>query len=152
MVSRIGPDSGSRRTFQDKVINGSELGITSDDCERKDDPAAGYHRCEVGDTRALLEKVDRIDGAIGYAELGMSRKYSRVRPVSIDKKEPLVGNITNDSYRFCAREYAYTYREPPGDGSLPAGFLSYLNTEIGSNILREGSLIPARDVPDTMCG
>ena len=33
MVSRVGPDSGSRRVFRDKVLAGDqELGITSDDC------------------------------------------------------------------------------------------------------------------------
>jgi phosphate transport system substrate-binding protein len=152
MVSRIGPDSGSRRAFQDKALGGSELGITSDDCESKDDPAAGYYRCEVGSTRELLEHVDRIDGAIGYAELGASSAYTRVRPVSIDDQAPEVGNVIGGRYRFCAREYAYTYQEQPRDGTLAAEFLDYLRTESARSILRRDDLIPSAEVSESLCG
>ncbi len=41
MVSRVGPDSGSRRMFREKVLAGDqELGISSDDCRHDDDPVA----------------------------------------------------------------------------------------------------------------
>jgi phosphate transport system substrate-binding protein len=152
MVSRIGPDSGSRRAFQDKALGGPELGITSDDCESKDNPASGYYRCEVGSTRELLEYVDRIDGAIGYAELGASRDYPRVGPVSIDDQAPLVGNVIGGRYRFCAREYAYTYQEQPRDGTLAAEFLNYLRTDSAQSILRRDDLIPSSEVPESLCG
>lgn len=151
MVSRIGPDSSSRRTSQDRTIGGQELGITSDNCESKDDPAAGYYRCESGGTRELLGSVDRIDGAIGYAEVGASRGYTRVKLVAIDGHAPTVGDVINGSYRFCATEYPYTYREPPQEGSLPDAFLDYLGTDRGQDVLRDDELVPAADVPASAC-
>ncbi|TCC47748.1 hypothetical protein E0H75_23660 [Kribbella capetownensis] len=50
MVSRVGPDSGSRRVFREKVLGGDqELGITSDDCRTDDDAAAAKYLQAVGD-------------------------------------------------------------------------------------------------------
>ncbi|MBD0324763.1 MAG: hypothetical protein ICV72_15480, partial [Aldersonia sp.] len=100
----------------------------------------------------LLQHVDRIDGAIGYAELGASRAYPRVRPMSIDDQIPDVGNVTSGSYRFCAREYAYTYQEQPQDGALAAEFLNYLRTDNARSILRRDDLIPSSEVPESLCG
>jgi len=80
MISRVGPDSGSRKVFRDKVLGGDqELGISSDDCRTDDDRVAKYHRCEVGTTEELLTRVNEIEGAIGYAELGSARKSRRSR-------------------------------------------------------------------------
>jgi hypothetical protein len=60
--------------FRDKVLAGDqELGISSDDCRKDDDPVAKYHRCEVGTTEELLTRVNEIEGSIGYAEPGSAR-------------------------------------------------------------------------------
>jgi phosphate transport system substrate-binding protein len=87
-VSWVGPASGSRLVCREKVLGGEqELGITSDDCRRDDDAATTkYHRCEVGTTEELLTRVNKIDGAIGYA--GSARKYPQLTPVTIDGVVP----------------------------------------------------------------
>jgi phosphate transport system substrate-binding protein len=93
MVSRVGRDSGSRRTFREKVLAGDqELGISSDDCKTTDDPVARHHRCEVGTTEELLTRVNGIDGAIGYAELGASRKYPAMSVMSLDGSSLWIGS------------------------------------------------------------
>lgn len=78
MVSRVGPDSGSRRVFREKVLGGDqELGISSDDCRQDDDPVATYHRCEVGTTEELLT---RVAGSLTAAFLDYLRS-TQARPV-----------------------------------------------------------------------
>lgn len=107
MVSRVGRDSGSRRTFREKVLAGDqELGISSDDCKTTDDPVARHHRCEVGTTEELLTRVNGIDGAIGYAELGASRKYPAMSVMSLDGVIADTARVADRPYKF--REVATT--------------------------------------------
>lgn len=152
MVSRVGPDSGSRRTFRDKVLAGDqELGISSDDCRTKDDPVAKHHRCEVGTTEELLSRVNDIEGAIGYAELGGSRKYPAVTVVSIDGVVPDASKVADRSYRFWEVEHAYTYKTP-GQDSLPEAFLDYLGSMQARPILARDGLVPCPELPTAFCG
>ncbi|MFC5267276.1 PstS family phosphate ABC transporter substrate-binding protein [Kribbella qitaiheensis] len=152
MVSRVGPDSGSRRTFRDKVLAGDqELGISSDDCRTKDDPVAKHHRCEVGTTEELLSRVNDIEGAIGYAELGGSRKYPAVTVVSIDGVVPDASKVADRSYRFWEVEHAYTYKTP-GQDSLQEAFLDYLGSMQARPILARDGLVPCPELPTAFCG
>ncbi|WP_158294126.1 PstS family phosphate ABC transporter substrate-binding protein [Kribbella sp. VKM Ac-2568] len=152
MVSRVGPDSGSRRTFRDKVLAGDqELGISSDDCRTKDDPVAKHHRCEVGTTEELLSRVNDIEGAIGYAELGGSRKYPAVTVASIDGVVPDASKVADRSYRFWEVEHAYTYKAPAQD-SLQEAFLDYLGSMQARPILARDGLVPCPELPAAFCG
>jgi ABC-type phosphate transport system substrate-binding protein len=152
MVSRVGPDSGSRRTFRDKVLAGDqELGISSDDCRTKDDPVAKHHRCEVGTTEELLSRVNDIQGAIGYAELGGSRKYPAVTVASIDGVVPDASKVADRSYRFWEVEHAYTYKDP-GQDSLQEAFLEYLGSMQARPILARDGLVPCPELPTAFCG
>ena len=152
MVSRVGPDSGSRRTFRDKVLAGDqELGISSDDCRTKDDPVAKHHRCEVGTTEELLSRVNDIEGAIGYAELGGSRKYPAVTVASIDGVVPDASKVADRSYRFWEVEHAYTYKAP-GQDSLQEAFLDYLGSTQARPILARDGLVPCPELPTAFCG
>jgi phosphate transport system substrate-binding protein len=63
--------SGTRRAFDEKVLGGlSEPPFSSYNCTTKNAGTnAGYTRCEVTDTSTLLQKVNSIPGAIGYAQI-----------------------------------------------------------------------------------
>ncbi|WP_157997229.1 PstS family phosphate ABC transporter substrate-binding protein [Kribbella rubisoli] len=153
MVSRVGPASGSRLVFREKVLGGDqELGITSDDCRRDDDAATtSYHRCEVGTTEELLTRVNEIDGAIGYAELGSARKYPQLTPVTIDGVVPDTSKVADRSYKFWEVEHAYTYKAP-ATKSLTAAFLDYLRSTQARPVLDRGDLVPCGDLPAGFCG
>lgn len=152
MVSRVGPDSGSRRTFREKVLAGDqELGISSDDCKTVDDAVAKYHRCEVGTTDELLSRVNGIEGAIGYAELGTSRKYSAATVVTIDGVAATAEAVADRSYKFWEVEHAYTYKTPKAD-SLQAAFLDYLSSAQARPTLARDGLVPCPDLPTAFCG
>ncbi|TCC32870.1 PstS family phosphate ABC transporter substrate-binding protein [Kribbella speibonae] len=153
MVSRVGPDSGSRRVFREKVLGGvQELGITSDDCRRDDDAAAAkYHRCEVGTTDELLARVNDIDGAIGYAELGTARKFPELAAVTIDNVVPDTSKVADRSYKFWEVEHAYTYQAPDAK-SLTAAFLDYMRSTQARPVLERGGLVPCGELPPGFCG
>ncbi|MFF0267927.1 PstS family phosphate ABC transporter substrate-binding protein [Kribbella sp. NPDC004536] len=153
MVSRVGPASGSRLVFREKVLGGDqELGITSDDCRRDDDAAAAtYHRCEVGTTDELLTRVNEIDGAIGYAELGSARKFPDLAAVTIDDVVPDTSKVADRSYKFWEVEHAYTYRAPDPK-SLTAAFLDYIHSTQARPALERGGLIPCTALPTGFCG
>jgi ABC-type phosphate transport system substrate-binding protein len=152
MVSRVGPDSGSRRVFREKVLGGDqELGISSDDCRRDDDPAAKYHRCEVGTTEELLTRVNEIEGAIGYAELGSARTFPEIAIASVDGVVPDAAKVSDGSYKFWEVEHAYTYKTPEPD-SLTAAFLDYVRSTQARPVLSRGGLVPCGDLPAGFCG
>lgn len=152
MVSRVGPDSGSRRVFRDKVLAGDqELGISSDDCRTMDDPVAKDYRCEVGTTEEVLSRVNDIEGAIGYAELGGSLKYAGINVASIDGVVAESSKVAEGLYKFWEVEHAYTYRSPKPD-SLQAAFLDYLSSSKSEPILSRDGLIPCSKVPSEFCG
>jgi ABC-type phosphate transport system substrate-binding protein len=152
MVSRVGPDSGSRKVFRDKVLGGDqELGISSDDCRKDDDPVAKYHRCEVGTTEELLTRVNEIEGAIGYAELGSARKFPEISIATIDGVVPDTSEVAGGSYKFWEVEHAYTFKTPE-PGSLTAAFLDYLRSTQSRPVLERGGLAPCSDLPSGFCG
>ncbi|GAA1596593.1 substrate-binding domain-containing protein [Kribbella karoonensis] len=153
MVSRVGPASGSRLVFREKVLGGDqELGITSDDCRRDDDAAvAKYHRCEVGTTDELLTRVNEIDGAIGYAELGSARKFPDLAAATIDNVVPDTTKVADRSYKFWEVEHAYTYKAP-GAKSLTAAFLDYVRSSQARPVLERGGLVPCGALPTGFCG
>ncbi|WP_350276097.1 substrate-binding domain-containing protein [Kribbella sp. HUAS MG21] len=152
MVSRVGPDSGSRLVFREKVLGGvQELGITSDDCRSDDDPVAKYHRCEVGTTDELLTRVNEIDGAIGYAELGSARRFAGLAAATIDDVVPDTSKVADRSYKFWEVEHAYTYKAPDAK-SLTGAFLDYLRSTEARPVLERGGLVPCGALPPGFCG
>ncbi|MEV5961224.1 substrate-binding domain-containing protein [Kribbella sp. NPDC051952] len=153
MVSRVGPDSGSRLVFREKVLGGNqELGITSDDCRKDDDAtAAKYHRCEVGTTEELLTRANEIAGAIGYAELGGARKFPELSIATIDNVVADSSKVSSGAYKFWEVEHAYTYKVPE-TGSLTATFLEYVRSPQARPILERSGLVPCGDLPAGFCG
>ncbi len=150
MVSRTGPDSGSRRVFRERVLGGGqELGISSDDCKNKGSRAT-YYRCEVNTTDELLTRVNEIDGAIGYADLGDTRKHAGITVAAVDGVTPDTAKVGSGAYKFWEIEYAYTYRTPAQD-SLQEAFVDYLLSERNRPVLARDGLIPCADVQKGIC-
>lgn len=139
--------SGTRGTLQSHVLGGRvEPGYNSDDCRtRKPRTADRAVRCERDSTDAVLDTVARIDGGIGYAELGAAQARKDVRLVRIDSQEASLAGSEYGAYPFGETEYAYTYRQPT-PSSLPAGFLRYLTNKIGQDIIRHHGDRPCADL------
>ena len=78
--------SGTRRTFDSTVLGGAtEPPASSFNClTRNAIPSSRVIRCEVGDTGTLLQRVNTIPGAIGYAQTG--RRQLRQRGESGDQR------------------------------------------------------------------
>ncbi|ARQ72455.1 phosphate ABC transporter substrate-binding protein [Streptomyces marincola] len=130
-------DSGTRRTFQERVLDGTwELAPTSQDCREVHPGAAGdVVRCELGSTGDVLDAVAGIPGAIGYAEVGRTNEREDVLPLRIDGQAATLEAADHGAYPFWETEFAYTYGEPAPD-SLAASFLRYLTNEVGQDIIR----------------
>ncbi|MBO0807109.1 MAG: substrate-binding domain-containing protein [Actinobacteria bacterium] len=143
------PESGTRRTFGQKVLDAAEPGFSSYDCVHKNaDPGAPVIRCEEPSTSVLLQDVARVPGAIGYAEASdVSQLASpQVQRVALDGLSADTGAVGygRTQYHFWTVEQLYTYGSPPA-GSLAAGFLGYLNSFAARDILRGRGYLPCAD-------
>ena len=136
LVSRD-PDSGTRATFQRRVLAGvRELGSNSDDCVRRDPGAPdGVVRCERDTTKDVLDAVAATPGALGYSEVGAAADRDDVRLVRIGGHPATLVDTDHGAYPFWETEYAYTSGEPAAD-SLAASFLRYLAKEVGQDVVR----------------
>lgn len=150
IVSR-GGESGTRRTFEEEVLGHSEPGLTSDDCEtpRDDGNASSVIRCERSATDELMDEVNHVSGAIGYAELSVANTYENVTTVKLDGYAADVATVESGDYPFWTVETLYTYGEPE-DGSLTQAFLDYLSEDTAQNILREHGHEPCWDAQGRM--
>ncbi|WP_049580999.1 PstS family phosphate ABC transporter substrate-binding protein, partial [Streptomyces sp. SBT349] len=139
VVGRDG-DSGTRVTFEGKVLHPErEQVFSSHDCERPRSGFAGegYIRCEREGTEELLTEVDRLPGAIGYAELSAVGDYDNVVVAHINGNEPSVARIVQegeDAYPFWAVETLYTAGRPE-PGSLAEAFIAYMSGDEAEAIL-----------------
>ncbi len=137
--------SGTRRTFDEKVLGGNEPGSSSYDClTRNALPRSPVIRCEVDSTKTLLQRVNAIPGAIGYAQITAASSYPDVERVKINGWDPDIGAIEGRWYAFWTVEHLYTYGHP-SSSSLTAAFLSYLSSDTAKDILRSAAFTPCND-------
>jgi len=142
--------SGTRHTFDEKVLGGAEPPFSSYNCVTKNAvPASRVIRCEVSDTSTLLQRVDAIPGAIGYAQISDAATYPNVEPIKIDGWDPTIGAVQGGFYPFWTVEYLYTSGTPAA-GSLAAGFLDFMKTTTSSDILRSDDYTPCDDRGQTL--
>ncbi|WP_059008785.1 substrate-binding domain-containing protein [Streptomyces specialis] len=136
LVSRHS-DSGTRKTFEQQVLDGQrEPGDNSDDCREVAPGETGVVRCQVDSTGDVLDIVARTPGALGYSAVGEAADAGDgLLLVRIDGQEATLEAADHGAYPFWETEYAYTYGEPDAD-SLAAGFLRYLTSEVGRDIVR----------------
>lgn len=141
LVSR-NADSGTREIFRRRVLAGrGEPSFTSRNCEDKNSPDDTVIRCELDSTADVLSTVGRLDGAIGYAELGAATASEGLHTVSINGRAPSTGSDGDARYPFNEIEYAYTFGTPAPD-SLTAGFVDYMLYGPGQDIVRAHGHLP----------
>lgn len=154
IVARVA-GSGTRRAFDQKVLGGmGEPAFSSYDClTRNAVPRARVTKCEVTDTATLLQRVNEIPGAIGYAQVSDAATYANVERVKIGGWDPNIGAVQHNYYPYWAVEYLYTYGQP-ARGTFAAAFLNYLNSDTAKDILRSQSYTPCVDrlqTPANIC-
>jgi phosphate transport system substrate-binding protein len=108
LVSRDA-DSGTRNTFEDRLLDGTgSAPVSSSDCVSKDIPGvpAGVMHCELASTADVLQKVSETPGAIGYASAAEAEDYedAGVDVIPIDGYFPTKNNVADGTYRFWAVE------------------------------------------------
>ncbi|WP_147259183.1 PstS family phosphate ABC transporter substrate-binding protein [Pseudonocardia hierapolitana] len=136
LVGRPG-DSGTRRTFENRVLGGRwEPARNSDDCESVGSGApSGVIRCERPTTDDVLNAVAQTPGALGYGELEAASGHDGLLLLRIGGQEATLEAADHGAYPFWETEYAYTHGEPDAH-SLAASFLRYLTNEVGRDIIR----------------
>ncbi|MEV6827306.1 substrate-binding domain-containing protein [Amycolatopsis sp. NPDC051102] len=152
-----GQESGTRKTFERKVLGGAEDRLTSDSCRRPErDPAAATTRCERGTTAEVLTEVAAVPGAIGYADVPAAKtaaaRNQQVGVVQLDGHYPDVTAI-DAGYRFWTVEYLYTKGVPDGESVLKR-FLDYLASPAARAELQDAGYTPcvAKDgLLDPLC-
>jgi phosphate transport system substrate-binding protein len=144
IVSRTA-GSGTRRAFDEKVLDGNEPVFSSYNCVSKDAvPSSPVIRCEVADTGTLLQRVNEIQGAIGYAQISDAATYPNVESVKLNGWDPDLGAVTQGAYPFWTVEYLYTYGSPAA-GTLAADFLNYMDSDAAKDTLRSEDYTPCVD-------
>jgi PBP superfamily domain len=137
--------SGTRATFDTKVLGRAEPPFSSYNCLTKDAaPDSPVIRCEVSDTGTLLARVNDIPGAIGYAQISDAATPPNVETIKLNGWDPTIGDVQQGAYPFWTVEYLYTYGNPAG-GSLSTSFLNFLNTSTAKDIPRSQDYTPCMD-------
>ncbi|XVQ14604.1 substrate-binding domain-containing protein [Spirillospora sp. CA-255316] len=144
MVSRT-EGSGTRTIFEEQVLNEPEPELSSRDCRRKDEirAAARIIRCERSSQTQILETVNRLPGAIGYAELQVAtdtRRYPNLRILTLDGRRADTSPAEH-RYPFVAPEVFYTYGTPPND-SPAAAFLTFLGGDSARRLIQRAGAPP----------
>lgn len=140
-----GQESGTRKTFEQKVLGGAEDRLTSDSCRKPErDPAAATTRCERGTTAEVLTEVGAVPGAIGYADVPAAKtaaaRDQQVTIVQLDGHYPDVTTV-DAGYRFWTVEYLYT-KGVPSNGSVLKRFLDYLASPTARAELQDAGYTP----------
>lgn len=146
-------NSVTRAVFEEKVLGRSEPAASSDNCMKTPkDPGALVVRCEMATTSEVLDGVNRLPGAIGYAPLEATESgaYESVVPVRINGADPDIESIESGDYPFWTVEYAYTKGEPPAD-SVAGSFLAFLASPDGDVALDEHGYFPCTTVAEHIC-
>ena len=141
--------SGSRRAFDAYVLGGaSEPSPTSFDCRTTSDPSARVTLCDAQSTGDLLNDVENIPGAIGYAQTGdvTTAPPGTLQSVALNGLSGSFGNIgrAKNNYQYWTTEYIYTNGRASG---LAAAFIGYLSNVVALNDLADAGYTTCRD-PD----
>ncbi len=150
IVARV-TGSGTRRAFDQNILGGkAEPPFSSYNCVSKNAvPSSPVIRCEESDTSTLLQRVNAIPGAIGYAQISDAATYPDAEPIKINGWDPTAGAVMQGFYSFWTVEYLYTSGHPAA-GSLAADFLQYLTGTTSDDILRSNDYTPCIDRGQTL--
>ncbi|MFI9509982.1 PstS family phosphate ABC transporter substrate-binding protein [Nocardia sp. NPDC052566] len=146
LVNRI-PGSGTRRTFERRLLDGAQPDRPHVSCTAiKDTPRTEAAHCDAQVTKDMQKAVGDISGAIGYSEFSEAVQAD-LPTVAIDGVTAGRDAAINRTYPFWGVEYAYSNGELPGD-SLAAGFLHFLTNQTGKDVLRAHGNAPCGELPD----
>jgi phosphate transport system substrate-binding protein len=139
--------SGTRRTFDQKILEQPESAFSSYNCTTKNAlPDAPYLRCEVNDTDTLLNKVNTTKGAIGYAQISdaSNPRYKNIRTIKLNGYDASLSTAETNAYLYFTVETLFTAAHPV-PGSLEDEFLKYLTSVDAADILYPAQYTPCRD-------
>ncbi|OLF09932.1 PstS family phosphate ABC transporter substrate-binding protein [Actinophytocola xanthii] len=140
-----GGESGSRRTFEQTLLDGASQGeLTSDSCETADRAGARVVRCERSSEEEVADEVAGTPGAIGYVSLASADQLTERRlPVTVLDLDGLRPDASSAAagYPFWAIEYLYTNGVPPNGGVL-GSLIGYLTTKTAYADLVEAGYTP----------
>jgi ABC-type phosphate transport system substrate-binding protein len=121
--------SGSRKALLAGVFGRADWGsilVSNKSCP----PPSGYTACTEDYTWQVLESVNNIPNAIGYAGytefIDNQSEYQNVHVVNIAGTEP----VANESFSFWVVEHLYTTTRP---AALTADFLAFLPKYLAQN-------------------
>ncbi|WP_433263432.1 substrate-binding domain-containing protein [Actinosynnema sp. CS-041913] len=138
-------EAGSRRLFEQKVLNGREEPATSGDCLTNHlEPTGPVIRCERATAAEVLRTVEQVPGAIGYAR---NAGLSGVRTVTIEGEEPGPATLRTGRYPFWAVTNAYTTGVPTG---VASALLDFLGGDGAQTKVRDAGLVPCGRA-DSLC-
>ncbi|HEX6356006.1 PstS family phosphate ABC transporter substrate-binding protein [Actinophytocola sp.] len=128
-----GGESGSRRTFEQTMLDGASQGeLTSDSCETADRVVgAPVIRCERNSEEGVVDEVAATPGAIGYVDLASANQTTRDHlPVTVQKLDGQYPDVSSAAagYPFWTIEYLYTKGSPEEDTVLQS-LIAYLRTK-----------------------
>ncbi|GAA3392530.1 PstS family phosphate ABC transporter substrate-binding protein [Cryptosporangium minutisporangium] len=138
LISRH-PGSGTRDRFERTVLGGRPAAApqTSSDCTGLDPrPKSDVVHCVRQTTEAVLDVVDALDGAIGYADVRAAARYPDVEVIRLDGYGPSEEDVASEAYPFWAVENLYTFGEPPS-GTALKDFLAFVATDEARAILTD---------------
>jgi phosphate transport system substrate-binding protein len=139
IVSR-GASSGSRQTFERYILRFAENILSSNFCVEKDrDSAASIIRCERDSATQVLNEVNRIPGAIGYADETQVPKYKNISRARLEGLESTAQYLPG--YPFWTIEYLYTNGVPP-TSSLLNGYLDYISSDAARSRIHDFGYTP----------
>jgi ABC-type phosphate transport system substrate-binding protein len=149
-ITVVGRDSqsGTRTVFVDTVLDGTnEHDRTSQNCSALDpgQPQSAPMLCEMPNTDLVLQKVNSIPGAIGYAEVAASDTDQNIYRIQIQNHDPDILQNKQAAYPFWATEHVYTYG-PPAEGSLSAAFLAFMNSKAEHDAMQKHGATPCANL------
>lgn len=126
--------SGTRATFQNYVIGGSET-------------VAGPQSLTTDTTSTVITNVAQNKGAIGYAATGPVQKDGTVDMVSIDGVSTDAANVENNTYKFWGFEHMYTKGKPT---DLAQALIDYMLSDQGKQEAQKQSFLPTTAIPSNV--
>lgn len=138
------PSSGTRQTF-DKYVLDPILEAPTKVCPAPGSANAPATVCSANDTPTMLNIVQAVPGAIGYAELSASDANSNLRRIQIDSHdpdlEPAIQRAVAPVYPFWTTEHLLTLQAPPPNSVL-AAFVNYLIGDKAQNDMNKNGNFP----------
>lgn len=122
--------SGTRATFQKYVLGGPET-------------ISGPKSLTTDSAGTVIKNVQQTEGAIGYVGSGAAKK-AHLATLKIDNVEPVVGNVTKNTYKFWNIEHMYTKGQAK---PLAQALIDYMLSKDGKEAAASLDYVAITDIP-----